>query len=81
MQARTPVVVVLTDGELIRGTVEWYDRDCIKITRSGVPNLLLYKSAIKYIYKDESANGGNGQPKHEPALEHVPPDDNGEQNF
>ncbi|HXE74356.1 MAG TPA: RNA chaperone Hfq [Candidatus Xenobia bacterium] len=80
MQARTPVVVVLTDGELIRGTVEWYDRDCIKITRSGVPNLLLYKSAIKYIYKDESANGGNGQPAREPALAHVP-DDNGGQNF
>ncbi len=81
MQARTPVVVVLTDGELIRGTVEWYDRDCIKITRSGVPNLLLYKSAIKYIYKDESANGGNGQPMREPELEHVPSDDNGGENF
>ncbi len=77
MQARTPVVVVLTDGELIRGTVEWYDRDCIKITRSGVPNLLLYKSAIKYIYKDESANGGNGQP-HEPELAHVQPDEDEE---
>ncbi len=81
MQARTPVVVVLTDGELIRGTVEWYDRDCIKITRSGVPNLLLYKSAIKYIYKDESANGGNGQPAREPELEHVPSDDNGGESF
>jgi len=82
MQARTPVVVVLTDGELIRGTVEWYDRDCIKITRSGVPNLLLYKSAIKYIYKDESANGGgNGQPGREPELEHVPSDDNGGESF
>jgi len=64
MQARTPVAVVLTDGEVLRGVVEWYDRDCIKLTRFGSPNLLLYKQAIKYVYKDgeESAMGGtNGQ--------------------
>lgn len=53
MQARTPMVVVLTDGETIRGTIEWYDKNCIKITRTGAPNLLLYKTSIKYLYKDE----------------------------
>ena len=52
MQARTPVAVVLTDGETLRGTVEWYDRDCIKLTRYGSPNLLIYKHGIKYMYKD-----------------------------
>ena len=64
MQGRTPVVVVLTDGESLHGTVEWYDRDCIKLTRTGNPNLLIYKQVIKYIYKDgpEAAMGGsNGQ--------------------
>ena len=64
MQSRTPVAVVLNDGEVLRGTVEWYDRDCIKLTRYGSPNLLVYKHCIKYLYKegDESANGGsNGQ--------------------
>ena len=64
MQARTPVAVVLNDGEVLRGTVEWYDRDCIKLTRSGSPNLLIYKHSIKYIYKDgeDFAQGGtNGQ--------------------
>src|ERR1700693_926359 len=64
MQSRTPVAVVLTDGEVLRGTVEWYDRDCIKLTRFGSPNLLLYKHCIKYLYKDgdEAAQGGtNGQ--------------------
>jgi host factor-I protein len=61
MQSRTPVAVVLNDGETLRGTVEWYDRDCIKLTRYGSPNLLIYKHCIKYLYKegDESANGGN----------------------
>ena len=38
MQARTPVVVILGDGETLHGTVEWYDRDCIKLTRNGSPN-------------------------------------------
>ncbi len=61
VQARTPVAVVLTDGEVLNGTVEWYDRDCIKLTRTGNPNLLIYKQVIKYIYKtgDEAARGGN----------------------
>src|SRR5215472_16944193 len=64
MQARTPVAVVLQDGETLRGVVEWYDRDCIKLTRFGSPNLLIYKQVIKYVYKDgeENAQGGsNGQ--------------------
>jgi RNA chaperone Hfq len=64
MQAKTPVAVVLTDGEVLRGIVEWYDRECIKLTRTGSPNLLLYKHSIKYVYKDgdEAALGGtNGQ--------------------
>ena len=56
--------MVLNDGEILRGTVEWYDRDCIKLTRYGSPNLLIYKQCIRYIYKegDEAASGGtNGQ--------------------
>jgi host factor-I protein len=64
MQARTPVAVVLNDGEVLRGIVEWYDRDCIKLTRFGSPNLMVYKHCIKYLYKEgeDSANGGtNGQ--------------------
>lgn len=65
MQSRTPVAVVLMDGEVLHGTVEWYDRDCIKLTRYGSPNLLIYKHSIRYLYKDgdEPSNGssnGNG---------------------
>ena len=73
MQAHTPMVVVLNDGEALRGTIEWYDRDCIKITRTGAPNLLVYKSVIKYLYKDEEA-GGNGNVA-EPELAHADRDD------
>ena len=64
MQSHTPMAVVLENGEVLKGTIEWYDRDCIKLTRTGNPNLLIYKQYIKYIYKDgpEAASGGvNGQ--------------------
>jgi host factor-I protein len=53
MQSRTPMVVVLQDGEEVHGVIEWYDRNCIKINRDGgEPNLMIYKPAIKYMYKE-----------------------------
>jgi host factor-I protein len=53
MQARTQMVIVLRDGEEVRGMIEWYDKNCIKVNRdSGEPNLMIYKPAIKYMYKE-----------------------------
>ena len=43
--------VVLKDGEELRGVIEWYDKNCLKINRDDGPNLLVYKPAIKYMYK------------------------------
>ncbi|HYM10307.1 MAG TPA: hypothetical protein VEU62_06230 [Bryobacterales bacterium] len=57
MQARTPMVVVLSDGEELHGVIEWYDRGCIKVNRLAGPNLLVYKSNIKYLYKESDKNG------------------------
>ena len=54
MQSKTPMVIVLTDGEIIRGVIEWYDKQCIKVHRLNEPNLLLYKPCIKYLYKENS---------------------------
>ena len=51
MQSKTPMVVVLRDGEEIQGTIEWYDKTCLKLNRDKEPNLLLYKPNIKYMYK------------------------------
>jgi sRNA-binding regulator protein Hfq len=48
-QAQTPMVVVLEDGEKIEGCIEWYDRDVLKLR--GRQKTLVYKSAIKYMYK------------------------------
>lgn len=59
MQSKTPMVVVLKDGEEIRGYIEWYDKNCLKITRASQSNLLVYKQSIKYLFK-ESEGGQRG---------------------
>ena len=55
-KSRTPVVVKLIDGEEVRGWIEYYDKDIIRITRDTQPNLFIYKSRVKYLYEDPSAN-------------------------
>jgi RNA chaperone Hfq len=49
IQSQTPMVIVLEDGEQLEGYIEWYDRNCLKIR--GRAKTLVYKSAIKYMYK------------------------------
>jgi sRNA-binding regulator protein Hfq len=55
IQAKTPMVVVLQDGEELHGIIEWYDRNCIKLLRTGLANVLVYKPAIKYMFKESEA--------------------------
>ncbi len=57
MQSKTPMVFVLQDGEELHGVIEWYDKNCLKITRTGQANLLIYKPSIKYMYKDSESTG------------------------
>jgi host factor-I protein len=56
MQSKTPMVIVLRDGEEVHGYIEWYDKHCIKLNRNGAANLMIYKPAIKYMFK-EGENG------------------------
>ena len=51
IDAHTPMVLVLLDGEEIEGTIEWYDRGALKVNRIDAPNLLVLKRNIKYMYK------------------------------
>ena len=51
MQNRTPMVIILGDGEQIDGAIEWYDKNSIKVNRQSEPNLLILKHNIKYMYK------------------------------
>ena len=51
VQAQTPMVVVLDDGEQLNGIIEWFDRDSLKLRLTTLQRVLVYKSAIKFIYK------------------------------
>ena len=51
MQTKTTMVIVLTDGEVIQGYIEWYDRHCLKINRHKESNLMIMKHTVKYMYK------------------------------
>ena len=57
MAAKTPMVVILTDGEELRGWIEWYDKGCLKVNREQGPNLLIPKASIKYMFKQSEAGG------------------------
>ena len=56
IQMQTQMVLVLEDGEQIEGCIEWYDRRCLKVR--GHAKTLVYKSAIKYMYKLGDAETG-----------------------
>jgi len=53
MQARTPMVLRLVNGDELRGWIEWYDKGAIKFHRSDEPNLLIPKTSILYLFKEE----------------------------
>lgn len=59
MNNKTPMVVVLADGEQIRGVIEWYDKNCLKVNRTDKPNLLVMKHTVKYMYKEHE--GGEAE--------------------
>ncbi len=51
--ARTPMVVALRSGTVIRGRLAWVDTYSIKIERQcPEPNVLVFKGAIDYIHRD-----------------------------
>jgi len=58
MAARTPMVVVLTNGEELRGWIEWYDKGALKLNRHAGPNLLIPKHNIRYLFKEEELKRG-----------------------
>jgi host factor-I protein len=56
-EKQKPVQVKLMDGETVRGWIEYYDKNMIRLTREGAPNLFIFKHEIMYIAED------NGSPK------------------
>ncbi len=60
---RIPVVVKLIDGEEVRGWIEYYDSDIIRLTRQGASNLFIYKDRVKYLYEEQQTGGRRRQGK------------------
>ena len=48
-----PVRVRLASNEEVTGTVEFYDSNFIRLTRTDGPNLFIFKHDIKYLYELE----------------------------
>jgi sRNA-binding regulator protein Hfq len=58
MQMQTEMMLVLDDGEELRGIIEWYDKCVVKL-RVGRQRVLVYKSGIKYLFKASEAQQHN----------------------
>lgn len=43
------VSIKLVDGEVVSGWIEYYDRNMLRLTRDGQPNLFIYKDHISYV--------------------------------
>jgi host factor-I protein len=43
------VAIKLVDGETVRGWIEYYDRNMLRLTREGQPNLFIFKHQIAYV--------------------------------
>lgn len=51
-EKQKPVSIKLMDGETVRGWVEYYDKNMVRLTREGAPNLFIFKHEIMYIAED-----------------------------
>ena len=46
------VTIKLVDGEVVKGWIEYYDKNMVRVTREGAPNLFIFKHQIMYIAED-----------------------------
>jgi len=46
------VSIKLVDGEVVQGWIEYYDKNMVRLTRQGAPNLFIFKHEILYIAEE-----------------------------
>ena len=46
------VTIKLMDGQTIRGWIEYYDKNMVRLTRESEPNLFIFKHEIMYIAEE-----------------------------
>jgi len=49
VEKKRPVSIKLVDGEIVKGWIEYYDRNMLRLTREGQPNLFIFKHQIAYV--------------------------------
>ena len=58
IQDGSTLVVTLLDGTVLRGRLEYYDRDCLKLEPEGGARMLLRKDKIKHYRVEAAGKGG-----------------------
>ena len=58
-EKQKPVCIKLADGEVVRGWIEYYDRNMVRLTRETQPNLFIFKHEIMYIMEDNHKRGNS----------------------
>jgi host factor-I protein len=53
-EKQQPVTIKLVDGETVSGWIEYYDRNMLRLTRDGQPNLFIFKHQIAYLEESGS---------------------------
>ena len=65
--SRSTLVVRFLGGVELRGRIDYYDRDCIKLQREGQPDLLLRKDKIKYYWVEKEPRAAALAPEPAPS--------------
>jgi host factor-I protein len=52
-EKQRPVTLKLMDGQKLSGWIEYYDKNMIRLTREGAPNLFIFKHEIMYIADED----------------------------
>jgi len=51
-EKQSPIALKLVTGETLRGWIEYYDRNMLRLTRDGKPNLFIFKHQIAYLAEE-----------------------------
>ena len=51
-EKQKPVSVKLMDGQTVQGWIEYFDKNMVRLTREGAPNLFIFKHEIMYIAEE-----------------------------
>jgi host factor-I protein len=51
VESQVPVSIRLASNEVLQGQVEFFDDTFLRLTRTGQPNLFVFKHDIKYLYE------------------------------